>query len=225
MSVPPIVVTTAGVGIEDVYRVAVEGARLEIAPDVSECVQAGRDVVERVLERGTPVYGLTTGGGVLRNQIVDPDRLLRYQHQTMIGPWGGVGAPLPDAEVRALMMARVAGMARGGSGAHAGAMHTLVAMLNAGVHPVVPEVGSLGAADLMHMGTIAQVALGHGQARFHGETLPGAEALARANIAPSNCGRKTPLPCSARMGTPSGSARWPYWRQSKPLTSPIRQAP
>lgn len=184
MNVPPVVVTTAGVGIEDVYRVAVEGARLEIAPDVSERVQAGRDVVERVLERGTPVYGLTTGGGVLRNQSVDPERLLHYQHQTMIGSWGGVGSPLPDDEVRALMMARVAGMARGGSGAHPGAMRTLVAMLNAGVHPVVPEVGSLGAADLMHMGTIARVALGHGQARFRGETLPGAEALARAGIAP-----------------------------------------
>lgn len=184
MNVPPVVVSTAGVSIEDVHRVAIDGAPVAIAEDVWRRVQAGRDVVEWVLERGAPVYGLTTGGGFLRNEIVDPIALLRYQRRTMTETWGGVGRALPDEDVRAIMLARVAGMARGGSGAHPDAMRTLVAMLNAGVHPVVPEVGSIGAADLMHMGTIARVMLGHGQARFGGETLLAAEALRRADIAP-----------------------------------------
>src|SRR5918999_209129 len=93
-------------------------------------------------------------------------------------------APLADEDVRAIMAARIAGMARGGAGVHPGALETLVAMLNAGVHPVVPSVGSVGASDLMHMAAIAMVVMGRGQARLEGGAMPGGEALERAAIAP-----------------------------------------
>jgi histidine ammonia-lyase len=82
------------------------------------------------------------------------------------------------------MAARIAGIARGGSGAHPGALDTLVAMLAARVHPVVTEVGSVGASDLMHMAAIAMVVMGRGQARLGGRVMPGGEALTRAGIAP-----------------------------------------
>jgi len=82
------------------------------------------------------------------------------------------------------MLARVAGIARGGSGAHPDALRMLVALLNAGIHPLVPAVGSVGAADLMHMAAVAMVMIGRGEARVGDETLPGAVALARAGMTP-----------------------------------------
>jgi histidine ammonia-lyase len=175
--------TSEGLAAEDVARVA-GGATLELAPEVEQLVHASRAVVERALEGGELIYGLNTGVGSRRDRPVSREDLDRYQVQMVMDHAGGVGAPLADEDVRAIMAARIAGMARGGSGVHPGALETLVAMLNAGVHPVVPSVGSVGASDLMHMAAIAMVVIGRGQARLEGEAMPGGEALARAAIAP-----------------------------------------
>ena len=149
-----------------------------------ERVKASRAVVERALEGDAMIYGLNTGLGSRRDRRVSREDLARYQVQMVRDHAGGVGPPLPDEDVRALMAARIAGIARGGSGAHPGALDTLVGMLNGGVHPVVPEVGSVGASDLMHMAAIAMVVIGRGDARLDGRTMPGGEALTRAGIAP-----------------------------------------
>ena len=175
--------TTEGFAAEDVGRIA-QGATLELAPEVLQRVRASRAVVERALEGGQPVYGLNTGLGSRRDRPVSPEDLDRYQVQMVMDHAGGVGEPLADEDVRAVMAARIAGISRGGSGAHPGALETLVAMLNARVHPVVPSVGSVGASDLMHMAAIAMVVMGRGQARLEDRAMPGGEALARAAIAP-----------------------------------------
>src|SRR5918999_1198693 len=175
--------TSEGLAAEDIARVA-GGATLELAPEVEQLVHASRAVVERALEGGEPVYGLNTGVGSRRDRPVSREDLDRYQVQMVMDHAGGVGAPLADEDVRAIMAARIAGMARGGAGVHPGALETLVAMLNAGVHPVVPSVGSVGASDLMHMAAIAMVVMGRGQARLEGGAMPGGEALERAAIAP-----------------------------------------
>jgi histidine ammonia-lyase len=175
--------TVDGLAIEDVGRLA-RGATLELAPEVERRVEASRAVVERALESGELIYGLTTGLGSRRDRPVSADDLDRYQVQMVLDHAGGVGDPLADEDVRAIMAARIVGISRGGAGAHPGALETLVAMLNAGVHPIVPAVGSVGASDLMHMAAIAMVVMGRGQARVEGRTLPGGEALGRAAIAP-----------------------------------------
>ena len=175
--------TTEGLVAEDVGRLA-RGARLELAPEVAQLVQASRSVVERALQDGELVYGLNTGVGSRRDRPVSREDLDRYQVQMVMDHAGGVGAPLADEDVRATIAARVAGMARGGSGVHPAALETLVAMLNAGVHPIVPAVGSVGASDLMHMAAIAMVVMGRGEARLEGRALPGHEALARVGIVP-----------------------------------------
>jgi histidine ammonia-lyase len=175
--------TTEGLLAEDIGRLA-RGAPLELSSEVAERVHASRAVVERALEGGQLVYGLNTGVGSRRDRPVPREDLDRYQVQMVMDHAGGVGAPLADEDVRAIMSARIAGIARGGSGAHPGALDTLVAMLNAGVHPVVPAVGSVGASDLMHMAAIAMVVMGRGQARHEGQAMPGGKALARARIAP-----------------------------------------
>jgi histidine ammonia-lyase len=175
--------TTGGLTVEDIGRLA-GGAPLEVASGVVERVQASRAVVERALEGEGMIYGLNTGLGSRRDRRVSREDLGRYQVQMVMDHAGGVGAALAEEEVRAIMSARIVGIARGGSGAHPGALDTLVAMLNAGVHPVVPQVGSVGASDLMHLAAIAMVVMGRGEARLEDRTMPGGEALTRAGIAP-----------------------------------------
>jgi len=175
--------TTGGLTAEEIGRLA-GGATLVPTPEVLQRVQASRAVVERALEGEGMIYGLNTGLGSRRDRRVSREDLGRYQVQMVMDHAGGVGAPLPDEDVRAIMAARVAGIARGGSGAHPGALDTLVRMLNAGVHPVVPTVGSVGASDLMHMAAIAMVVMGRGEARLEDRAMPGGEALTRAGIAP-----------------------------------------
>jgi len=175
--------TTDGLTVEDIGRLA-SGTALEPTTGVMERVQASRAVVERALAGEGMIYGLNTGLGSRRDRRVSREDLGRYQVQMVIDHAGGVGAPLADEDVRAIMAARIAGIARGGSGAHPGALDTLVAMLNAGVHPVVPQIGSVGASDLMHMAAIAMVVMGQGEARLEDRTMPGGEALTRAGIAP-----------------------------------------
>jgi histidine ammonia-lyase len=180
---PTVLLTSDGLSAEQVAQLA-QGATLELAPEVADRVRASRAVVDRALEGDAMIYGLNTGLGSRRDRRVSREDLGRYQVQMVMDHAGGVGAPLADEEVRAIMAARIAGIARGGSGAHPRALDTLVAMLNAGVHPIVPEVGSVGASDLMHMASIAMVVMGRGEARLEGRAMPGGEALTRAGIAP-----------------------------------------
>lgn len=180
----PVTLTLGDVTLEELFRVAVGGAPLVVAAAVDERIQASRDVVERVLASGQLVYGLTSEVGHGRDQRVAPEDLPEFQELLVRSHAGGVGAPLPDEQVRALMFARIVGLARGGSGVHPEGFRALVRILNAGVHPLVPEGGSVGASDIAQHAAVALVMIGRGQARYRGEVLPGGEALARAGIAP-----------------------------------------
>lgn len=184
MSAERVVLTPAPVTVEELARVALERAEVEVDESVWSRVRASRAVVERALERGKPVYGLNTGLGPWKDQAAPLDTLIDYQRRIVFERAGATGTPLPDEQVRALMFTRVAGLAQGGSGATPGALEMLVRMLNAGVHPIVGENGSIGASDIGHMAMIADVAIGRGRARVNGEILPGSEALARAGIEP-----------------------------------------
>ncbi|MEP7036058.1 MAG: aromatic amino acid ammonia-lyase [Actinomycetota bacterium] len=153
-----------------------EAARLRIA--------ASRAQVDRALESGDPIYGLNTQVGHGKDTRIPPEVLEAQQRFLVASHGGGFGPPLAGRIVRAAMVVRINGIARGGSGASPAAVDTLVAMLNAGVHPVLHETSSVGAADLGPMAAIAQVAIGTGKAEYQGEILPGAEALRRAGITP-----------------------------------------
>jgi histidine ammonia-lyase len=180
----PVVVTTSGLTCEDVERVAVRRAPLELAADVRERIDAGRAVVERLVHGERLIYGLNTGLGHMRNERVSVDVLMDYQVQMIRGHEGGIGDPLPDEEVRAIVTARIAGAARGGSGLRTEAVDALIALLNADVTPVVAETGSVGASDLMHLADVALVLIGEGKARVNGDVLSGGEALRRAGLEP-----------------------------------------
>jgi histidine ammonia-lyase len=152
------------------------------------------------------IYGLNTGLGHMRNERVPVEVMEGTQAVTVRAHAGAIGEPLPVEIVRAAMAVRVAGIALGGSGASPEIAETYVAMLNAGIHPRVPTVGSVGASDLMHMATIALVAMGEGEAEIDGELLPGGEALARAGIPPLQLRAKDGLTIISANGVSIGHA-------------------
>jgi histidine ammonia-lyase len=149
-------------------------------------VRAARAVVDRVAGGETPVYGINTGFGSFAAVRIPHDSLEALQVNLLRSHAAGVGDCLPIATVRAMMALRANVLARGHSGIRLETLERLVALLNAGVHPAVPCRGSVGASgDLAPLAHLALVLIGEGQAIAEsGARLPGAEALARAGLAP-----------------------------------------
>lgn len=170
--------------IGQVVRVAQCGVPVAVAPQALVRMRAARDVVDRVLERGDVVYGMNTGLGPLVRHRVHRDNLDQFLVRTVVGHRAPRGAQLDAAVVRAMMLARANGMAKGGVGVRTEVVQMLVAALNASVHPIVRHGGSVGQSDLSEMAQIGEVLIGLGEAEYRGRRLPGAEALAAAGLQP-----------------------------------------
>jgi histidine ammonia-lyase len=200
-----VTITEAPLAIEDLLAV-VGGARVELDAGTRARIAAGRAVVDRVLAGGEAVYGLTTQVGHGKDTRLTEEEIQAEQSFLVVSHSGGIGPPLPAAIVRAALAVRLNGIARGGSGASVAAAEILAAMLNAGVHPVVPETASVGAADIGQMAGMAQVAVGLGRAEYRGEVVPGGEALRRAGITPLVLGGKDGLALISANGVSVGQA-------------------
>jgi histidine ammonia-lyase len=172
--------------LEDVEKVARgEVAEVKLAAEARARVEAARAFVDRIVEEGRVVYGITTGFGALAHVVIPPDRLRELQANLIRSHASGVGAPLPVEEVRAITLLRANVLARGHSGVRPVVVDLLLELLNRGVHPVIPERGSVGASgDLAPLSHLALVLMGEGEAFYGGERLPGAEALRRAGLEP-----------------------------------------
>lgn len=177
-----VAVTNRPMRLDELLAVA-DGTHVELGPDAVATINDSRSVVEDVLASGRGAYGLNLGLGHMKNTRLPDEQLAALQVAMIDGHAGAIGPSFPPRIVRAAMAARVNGIARGGAGASLACAETYVAMLNAGVHPIVPGFGSVGASDLAQMAAIARVAIGRGEAEFHGETVGGSEALRRAGIA------------------------------------------
>nr|WP_241266452.1 aromatic amino acid ammonia-lyase [Streptomyces scabichelini] len=175
---------------DDVVAVARHGAHVVLAEEVLPRLRRERAVVDDVVDRQVPTYGLTTGLGTRSSYALPRDELALFSVRTVRGRANAVGDPLPIPVVRAAVLARVNGIAGGGSGVRPEILRLLVAMLNARVHPVIPEVGSIGASDLVQMAHVGLVVIGEGSAEFAGEVLDGRTALRRAGLAPAELGPK-----------------------------------
>ena len=141
--------------------------------------------VERVEEGGAVAYGITTGFGELARVKIPPADLERLQRNLLLSHACGMGEPLPDEIVRALLFLRAASLARGLSGVRPEVVEAILALLNHGVSPVIPSRGSLGASgDLVPLAHAALVLIGEGEARVDGRVVPGTEALRHARLAP-----------------------------------------
>jgi histidine ammonia-lyase len=171
--------------LEEVEAVARGLARAELAPDARERVARARALVEARLDDGEAHYGINTGFGTLAEVRIPRDDLARLQRNLILSHAVGVGEPLPLPEARALMLLRAGCMAKGLSGIRPATLDLLLACLDRGVVPVVPDRGSVGASgDLAPLAHLALVLIGEGEATLDGERLPGREALRRAGLAP-----------------------------------------
>ena len=200
-----VTITEAPLAIEDLLAV-VGGARVQLDGGTRARIAASRAVVDRALADGEAVYGLTTQVGHGKDTRLTEEQIQGEQRFLVMSHSGGIGPPLSTEVVRAALAVRLNGIARGGSGAGVAAAEILAAMLNAGVHPVVPETASVGAADILQMAGMAQVAIGMGRAEYRGEALPGGEALRRAGIAPLVLGGKDGLALISANGVAVGQA-------------------
>jgi histidine ammonia-lyase len=183
LTADPVEIGARPTTVDDIVRIA-DGASPVLTPNAVERINAGRAVVDELVGGDQLIYGLNTGLGHMRDVRMPLETLGAYQEAIVVGHDGAFGEPLSTRVVRAAMAVRLVGIAQGGSGASLAVAEMLVAMLDRGVHPIVPAIGSVGAGDLMHMAAIAQVATGRGQAEIHGEVLSGREALARAGLEP-----------------------------------------
>ncbi len=148
-------------------------------------VDAAADTIARVIGAGRIVYGVNTGFGLLARTRIDATRLAELQRALVLSHSAGTGAPLNDAVVRLTLLLKIASLARGHSGVRYELVDALLKLLNAGVMPIVPSQGSVGASgDLAPLAHMAGVLIGEGEARVGDMTLPAAEALARAGIVP-----------------------------------------
>lgn len=191
-TLPPLELDGEQLTLAGLLEVARSSRPAALSRAAREAVQHCRDWVEEVVEAGDQVvYGLNTGFGSLAGVIVPSADSERLMHNLIVSHACGVGDPLPEEVVRAAMLIRANTLARGYSGIRLETLETLLAMLNAGVHPVIPEKGSLGAsgdlAPLSHMALVlARDPDGtnepSGEAVYRGERLPGAEAMRRAGI-------------------------------------------
>jgi histidine ammonia-lyase len=150
-----------------------------------ERVEQSRGIVEKIVAEGRTVYGVNTGFGKLSDVRIEPSQLRELQLNLVRSHSCGLGPPLSEAEARAMLLLRANVLACGYSGCRPVLIETLVALLERGVTPVIPEKGSVGASgDLAPLAHLALTVIGEGEAFFRGVRMPSAEALQAAEIEP-----------------------------------------
>ena len=195
---------TAHLRAADVARVAADpSVEVVLSADALDLISLSREVVQAAIDSGHRVYGLNTLLGSGRDTAVEEESILDYQVQVVRYHHSGIGALLTPAEVRAVMLARLIGFTRGGSGVRPETARFYAELLNRGVVPAVPREGSVGSSDLTQLAAIAAVAIGEGQAlspsgsalageavepggvlAADGPLVPGGAALAAAGLQP-----------------------------------------
>jgi histidine ammonia-lyase len=183
----------SSLSLEDIVSVAVSGRAVAIAECAYPHIEASRTVVEGVVSRGETAYGINTGFGKLSDVRIGSDQLEALQRNLVRSHACGIGESLPEDEVRAMLLLRANVLAKGLSGVRPLVVETLVAMLNHGVHPVIPARGSVGASgDLAPLAHLALALIGEGEVFYAGARMAAAAALEYARI--------TPLTLAAKEG-------------------------
>ncbi|MHB8503548.1 MAG: histidine ammonia-lyase [Candidatus Acidiferrales bacterium] len=182
---PSVTLTGNDLTFEQLYGVALRGEAVTLSPAAIERMTSSRKVVDKLVASGNVAYGINTGFGKLASVRISSEQVRNLQVNLVRSHCCGVGAPLDKSETRAMMVLRANALAKGLSGVRPLVVETLCAMLNAGVHPVIPSQGSVGASgDLAPLAHLAAVVIGEGCAAYRDEILDGAEAMRRAGIHP-----------------------------------------
>lgn len=182
---------------EQVHAIAYgapDAPRVEISAQAAQLVSRAAEAVQTLLKRGTIAYGITTGFGAFKDRIIPPEQVEQLQRNILISHAVGVGNPFDIPTTRAIMLIRANTLSRGHSGIRLATLQLLVEMLNKGIHPIIPEKGSLGASgDLAPLAHMALPLIGEGTVEYQGEIMSGAEAFQRAGLEPVTLAAKEGL--------------------------------
>jgi histidine ammonia-lyase len=180
-----VVLTGADLTIADVEAVARGDAVARLDVHARARMDESRAVVERLVAAGEVVYGITTGFGDLAGTHIPPADARQLQENLLVSHAVGVGAPLPRDVVRAMLLLRANTLALGHSGCRPLVVDRILAFLEAGIHPVVPSQGSVGASgDLAPLAHLALLLIGRGEVELGGQVMPGLLALRETGIEP-----------------------------------------
>ncbi len=171
--------------IEQVHAVARGGESIALTDEAQGKVQRCRELVQRLVDSGVAIYGVTTGIGEFARIRVSQEQSEELQRRIIYSHAASTGDIQPPEVVRAAMLCRANTLAKGVSGVRLETLQTYMEILNRGIVPVVYEKGSVGTSgDLSPLSQLAMVALGEGEAFYEGERMPGGEAMRRAGLEP-----------------------------------------
>jgi histidine ammonia-lyase len=189
----------------EVSAIAQASARLELGEPTRRRLTAARAIVDALIDNRIRAYGINTGVGGLSDVAISPGQQANLSRNILMSHAAGIGEPLPTEQTRAIMVAAVNNFAHGASGIRLCVVERMVALLNAGMTPLVPRQGSVG--YISHMAQIGLCLIGFGRATLGGETMTVAQAHARLNLTPLVLEAKEGLclvngtPCATGLGS------------------------
>lgn len=178
-----IIITGNDLSLEEIVDVARKGCKISLSEDTIKSVLESRKIIDDIVENEKVVYGVTTGFGEFCNVSISKEDCNTLQENLIRSHACGYGPAFSTDIVRTIMLTRANALAKGYSGIKLETLNTLIEMLNKGVHPVIPEKGSLGASgDLAPLAHMVLPMLGLGEAEYQGEVISGKEAMEKAGI-------------------------------------------
>ncbi|WP_315122247.1 histidine ammonia-lyase [uncultured Clostridium sp.] len=178
-----VIMTGNDLTLEEIVNVARKGCKVSLSEDAVKGVKKSRKIIDDIVENEKVVYGVTTGFGEFCNVSISKEDCNTLQENLIRSHACGYGPSFSTDIVRTIMLTRANALAKGYSGIKIETLNTLVEMLNKGVHPIIPEKGSLGASgDLAPLAHMVLPMLGLGEAEYQGKIMSGKEAMEKAGI-------------------------------------------
>lgn len=174
-----------GITFNTVYDIVNFDTKVKLSKVAKKKLVAVRKLLEKSIQNKDIIYGVTTGFGAFKNKAIASDQVRKLQENILLSHSVGVGKPFEDKIVRTILFLIANYLAKGYSGVRPVIIETLIEMINKGVHPIVPEKGSVGSSgDLAPAAHLILVLIGKGEANFKGKKYKGADALRKAGIKP-----------------------------------------
>jgi len=178
-----IIIDGNSLNLEKFIKVVNYREEIQLSNDAIKKVNRSREFVEKIVREEKIVYGITTGFGKFSDVLISKEDTMELQRNLILSHACGIGNPLSEEIVRGIMLLRINALSKGFSGIRLETLQTLVDMLNRGVHPIIPEKGSLGASgDLAPLAHMVMVMIGEGEAIYKGKKMSGREAMQKANL-------------------------------------------
>ncbi|MFN3987467.1 MAG: histidine ammonia-lyase [Rhodocyclaceae bacterium] len=185
MSHPPLLIQPGALDLDTLRALWRAPRRVQLAESARAAIAASAATIDAIVAKGDAAYGINTGFGKLARTRIPDDQLEQLQRNLILSHSVGTGAPLADEVVRLILLTKAASLARGFSGVRPVVIDSLLDLLNAGIMPVIPAKGSVGASgDLAPLSHMTLALMGEGPVRVAGEIVPAADALTHAGIQP-----------------------------------------